>query len=76
MNKINVRDTALDIIITLYKYEGEKVHQYFQDSGLCPTQIKTIQDKLDENDINNKKNKNEINNINSNRKCLRILQLL
>ena len=64
LNKINVRDAALDIIITLYKYEGEKVHQYFQDSGLRPAQIKTIQDKLDEIDIN--KNKNEINNINSN----------
>ena len=34
LNKINVRDAALDIIITLYKYEGEKVHQYFQDSCL------------------------------------------
>ena len=66
LNKINVRDAALDIIITLYKYEGEKVHQYFQDSGLRPAQIKTIQDKLDEIDINNNKNKNEINNLNSN----------
>ena len=66
LNKINVRDAALDIIITLYKYEGEKVHQYFQDSGLRPAQIKTIQDKLDEIDINGNKNKNEINNPNSN----------
>ena len=60
LNKINVRDAALDIIITLYKYEGEKVHQYFQDSGLRPAQIKTIQDKLDEIDISNNKNKNDI----------------
>ena len=66
LNKINVRDAALDIIITLYKYEGEKVHQYFQDSGLRPAQIKTIQDKLDEIDISNNKNKNEIINQNSN----------
>ena len=66
LNKINVRDAALDIIITLYKYEGEKVHQYFQDSGLRPAQIKTIQDKLDEIDVNSNKNKNEINNNNSN----------
>ena len=70
LNKINVRDAALDIIITLYKYEGEKVHQYFQDSGLRPAQIKTIQDKLDEIDINNNKNKNEINNLNSNRNLI------
>jgi hypothetical protein len=30
LNKINVRDAALDIIITLYKYEGEK-HFYIPD---------------------------------------------
>ena len=67
LNKINVRDAALEIIITLYKYEGEKVHQYFQDSGLRPAQIKTIQDKLDEIDLNSNKNKNnnEINNQNN-----------
>ena len=66
LNKINVRDAALEIIILLYKYEGEKVHQYFQDSGLRPAQIKTIQDKLDEIEINTNKNKNEINNQNQN----------
>ena len=65
LNKINVRDAALEIIIRLYKYEGEKIHQYFQDSGLRPAQIKTIQDKLDEIDSKNEnKNKeNENNNI-------------
>ena len=66
LNKINVRDAALEIIILLYKYEGEKVHQYFQDSGLRPAQIKTIQDKLDEIEINNNKNKTETNNQNQN----------
>ena len=59
LNKINVRDAALEIISRLYKYEGEKVHQYFQDSGLRPAQIKTIQDKLDEIDLKNKENKNK-----------------
>ena len=59
LNKINIRDAALEIIVLLYKYEGEKVHQYFQDSGLRPAQIKAIQDKLDEIDLNkNKKNGN------------------
>ena len=59
LNKINIRDAALEIIVLLYKYEGEKVHQYFQDSGLRPAQIKAIQDKLDEIDLNkNKKNRN------------------
>ena len=66
LNKINVRDAALEIIILLYKYEGEKVHKYFQDSGLRPAQIKTIQDKLDEIEINNNKNKTETNNQNQN----------
>ena len=66
MNKINIRDAALEIISRLYKYEGEKVHQYFQYSGLRPAQIKAIQDKLDEidsksNEINNKELQN--NNI-------------
>ena len=54
LNKINVRDAALEIISRLYKNEGEKVHQYFQDSGLRPAQIKTIQDKLDEIGSKNK----------------------
>ena len=66
LNKINVRDAALEIISRLYKYEGEKIHQYFKDSGLRPAQIKTIQDKLDEIDEKNKQNKNkesENNNI-------------
>ena len=30
MNKINIRDAALEIIITLYKNEGDKIHEYFQ----------------------------------------------
>ena len=66
LNKINVRDAALEIISRLYKYEGEKVHQYFQDSGLRPAQIKTIQDKLDEIDAKNNeiKNKEPENNNN------------
>ena len=59
LNKINVRDAALEIISRLYKYEGEKVHQYFQDSGLRPAQIKTIQDKLDEIDSKNNEVKNK-----------------
>ena len=66
LNKINVRDAALEIISRLYKYEGEKVHQYFQDSGLRPAQIKTIQDKLDEIDSKNNETNNkepENNNI-------------
>ena len=66
LNKINVRDAALEIISRLYKYEGEKIHQYFQDSGLRPAQIKTIQDKLDEIDAKNNEIKNkepENNNI-------------
>ena len=64
LNKINVRDAALEIISRLYKYEGEKIHQYFQDSGLRPAQIKTIQDKIDEIDSKNneKKNKEQDNN--------------
>ena len=68
LNKINVRDAALEIISRLYKYEGEKVHQYFQDSGLRPAQIKTIQDKLDKNDEKNNeiKNKEPENNENNN----------
>jgi hypothetical protein len=66
LNKINVRDAALEIIITLYKYEGDRVHQYFQDSGLRPAQIKTIQDKLDEIEINNNKKNNDIINQNPN----------
>ena len=68
LNKINVRDAALEIISRLYKYEGEKVHQYFQDSGLRPAQIKTIQDKLDEIDAKNNeiKNKEPENNENNN----------
>ena len=66
LNKINVRDAALEIISRLYKYEGEKVHQYFQDSGLRPAQIKTIQDKLDEIDAKNNEKKNkEIENNNN-----------
>jgi centrosomal protein CEP104 len=64
LNKINVRDAALEIISLLYKYEGEKVHQYFQDSGLRPAQIKTIQDKLDEIDTKKKNKENENNNTN------------
>ena len=67
LNKINVRDAALEIISRLYKYEGEKVHQYFQDSGLRPAQIKTIQDKLDEIDLKPSENKNkesDNNNLN------------
>ena len=61
LNKINVRDACLEIICRLYKYEGEKIRQYFKDSGLRPAQIKTIQEKLDEIDSNNNKNnkKNE-----------------
>ena len=60
LNKINIRDAALEIIILIYKYEGEKVHQYFQDSGLRPAQIKAIQDKLDEIELNkNKKKENQ-----------------
>jgi hypothetical protein len=66
LNKINVRDAALEIIVRLYKYEGEKIHQYFQDSGLRPAQIKTIQDKLDEIDSKNNENKNKENIDNNN----------
>ena len=64
LNKINVRDAALEIISRLYKFEGEKIHQYFQDSGLRPAQIKTFQDKIDEIDSKNieKKNKEQDNN--------------
>ena len=74
LNKINVRDAALEIISRLYKYEGEKVHQYFQDSGLRPAQIKTIQDKLDEidsknNEKKNKENENNTNNIDEEHTC-------
>jgi len=66
LNKINVRDAALEIIVRLYKYEGEKIHEYFQDSGLRPAQIKTIQDKLDEIDSKNNENKNKENIDNNN----------
>ena len=59
MNKINIRDAALEIIITLYKNEGDKIHEYFQKE-LRPAQIKTIEDKLEEiNDNNNNEGDDE-----------------
>ena len=58
MNKINIRDAALEIIITLYKKEGDKIHEYFQKE-LRPAQIKTIEDKLEEINNNNNESDNE-----------------
>jgi len=60
-----VREAALELIVSIYRYSGDKVRNYFQD--LRPAQINTIEDALANADglddyVGNNTNNEMVNN--------------
>ena len=55
-----VRESALNLIVSLYKYVGDKVKNYF--SSLRPAQIKSIEETLSQLNTNNMDNNEMVNN--------------
>ena len=62
--QVAVRDAALNLIVILYKYAGDKIRPFY--ANLRPAQINNIEDKIAQNDEMNDNTEKYNNNIQMN----------